>query len=359
MSQPVSIVTTSPALQTVVTDIRDSDMSQPVSIVTTSPALQTVVTDIRDSDMSQPVSIVTTSPAVQTVVTDIKDTFAVPEISISDLETDKSTQLGTGTFGTVHKGTWVGSTVAVKIIPVVARSRNKMMKSIEKEICINTKLRHPNIIQFLAYSKGEKAVYLVHEFIDGSNMEDVIFDKAKKQELGIRPHNKLFIAQQVMQGVAYMHALCPAIVHQDIKPGNIIIQKSTFVAKLCDFGISRIKSVLASTTTTLGSVDGSPGYMAPECLVGGDKSTTASDVWSVGVTLLEFFCERDAWDVDGEINPVEKIREMMQKEILPIRESDIMEPEVRIWLANCLNFNPCGRSSAVDILSQIRLFRTC
>ena len=282
----------------------------------------------------------------------------MPEISISDLGIDKSTQLGTGTFGTVYKGTWVGSPVAVKMIPVLPRSRKHMLKSIEKEIRINTKLRHPNIIQFLAYTKGEKAVCLVHEFIEGSNMEDAIFDTAKKQQLGIQPHHKLFIAQQVMQGMAYMHALRPVIVHQDIKPGNILIQKSTFVAKLCDFGISRIKSVLASTTTTVGAVDGSPGYMAPECLVGGEKSTTATDIWAVGVTLLEFFCERDAWDVDGEVNPVEKIKEMMREEIAPIRRSDTMEPEVRSWLTQCINFNPYARSSAVDILSQINLFRT-
>ena len=142
------------------------------------------------TEKSRPITIVATSPAAHPVSFNRSDTFAVPEISISDLGIDKSTQLGTGTFVTVYKGTWVGSTVAVKMIPVLPRSRKHMLKSIEKETRINTKLRHPNIIQFLAYAKGEKAVCLVHEFIEGSNMEDAIFDTAKKQ-LGIQPHHNV------------------------------------------------------------------------------------------------------------------------------------------------------------------------
>lgn len=63
-------------------------------------------------------------------------------------------------------------------------------------------------------------------------MEDVIFDQETRQLMDIKPGDKLFILSQCVQGVAYLHALVPPVIHQDIKPSNIMIKKVCHTTKL-------------------------------------------------------------------------------------------------------------------------------
>ena len=98
-------------------------------------------------------------------------------------------------------------------------------------------------------------------------MEDVIFCEEKKLEMTFTQHDKLFIMRQAVQAVAYMHALVPIVLHNNLKPGNVMIKKGCLSTMLCDMGISRIQSDGAATTTAIGTTCGSPGYIAPECLL--------------------------------------------------------------------------------------------
>ncbi|CAC5416190.1 unnamed protein product [Mytilus coruscus] len=101
--------------------------------------------------------------------------FAVPEVIVEDLNIDYSSIVGRGTFGTVYKGKWTGLEVAVKAIPIKKRAKTAMLRTVEKEININSKVCHSNIIQFLAVARVDTTIYLVHEFIMGCNMEDAIY----------------------------------------------------------------------------------------------------------------------------------------------------------------------------------------
>ena len=206
--------------------------------------------------------------------------FAVQEVFVKDLNIDYSSVLGSGTFGTVYKGNWAGSEVAIKAISINKRSQKAMLRIVDKEIEISSKLRYPNIIQFLTVARRETTIHLVHEYINGCNMEDVIFCEEKKLEMTFTQHDKLFIMRQAVQAVAYMHALVPIVLHNDLKPGNVMIEKGCLSTMLCDMGISRIQSDGAATTTAIGTTCGSPGYIAPECLLCQARSSTATDMWS-------------------------------------------------------------------------------
>jgi serine/threonine protein kinase len=226
---------------------------------------------------------------------------------------------------------------------------------IEREILVNTKLRHPNIVQFLATAKCTSAVYLVSEFIQGSNMDDAIFDPIKKMAMGIKPEHKIDIIKQVMQGIAYMHSLSPMVLHHDIKPGNILIKEHCFTTKLCDLGVSRVKSLLAATTTTsVGSVPGTPSFMAPECLLGEDTSSASSDVWSLGITMIEFFTERDAWNIDGSLTPVDDIKKYMREHKSPLSPDDTIPMEIRSWIDLCISYDVHKRPDVIDILQSFK-----
>ncbi|XP_061165044.1 uncharacterized protein LOC133174019 [Saccostrea echinata] len=253
--------------------------------------------------------------------------FAAPEVKVDDLNIDYSTTLGSGAFGTVYKGKWAGSVVAVKALTVTKRNPNTMLEMVEKEIHISSKICHPNIVLFLAVARAPATIYLVHEYIDGCNMEDAIFDQETKQLMDIKPEHKLFILRQCVQGVAYLHALVPPVIHQDIKPSNIMIKKICHTTKLCDLGVSRIKSVRAASmcTTQMGTAFGTPSYMAPECLLHNEKTCISSDIWSLGVTLIEFAMEQDAWEVDAELDAVDAVKRKMERKNPPIPNVDAIQ----------------------------------
>ena len=111
-----------------------------------------------------------------------------------------------------------------------------MLRMSVSEVGISARLRHPNIVQILAIAKEPSAVHLVNEFIDGYNMEEAIFDDDAKNDTAIGSHDNLYISQQCMQRVAYMHTIQPMIIHRYIKPGNIMIKKGCYITKLCDMG---------------------------------------------------------------------------------------------------------------------------
>ncbi|XP_063436840.1 probable serine/threonine-protein kinase DDB_G0267514 [Mytilus trossulus] len=152
-------------------------------------------------------------------------TFAVPEVFVQDLNINYSSLVGRGAFGTVSKGKWTGLEVAIKAIPITKRAKNTILRTVEKEININSKLRHLNIIKFLAVARTDNTIYLVYEFIMGCNMEDAIFSEETKLDMDVTAKGKLYIMKQVVQAALYMHSLELVVLHHDIKPGNILIRK--------------------------------------------------------------------------------------------------------------------------------------
>ena len=292
-------------------------------------------------------------PRDDKIIATNRPAFAVPEVFVKDLNINYSSVVGRGAFGTVYKGKWTGLEVAIKAIPITKRARNAMLRTVEKEININSKLRHPNIIQFLAVARTDNTIYLVHEFIMGCNMEDAIFSAATKLDMDIKAKDKLYIMKQVVQAVSYRHSLEPVVLHHDIKPGNILIRKGCLTTKVCDMGISRLKSVGAATTTAVGSTCGSPAYMAPECLLRQENTSPSTDIWSLGVTFIEFFTEKDAWSVDDELDPVAAIKDKMRQEVSPVAQGSDIPENVMVVLNKCVHFETALRPTAEKILQEL------
>jgi hypothetical protein len=261
MSKPLQIISVRDIAKTASTCGSISAVS--TSFVDCSSLTSSVVTTVEDISVRQGESFSIEDKSIAKN----NPSFAVPEVFVKDLNIDYSSVLGSGTFGTVYKGNWAGSKVAIKAISINNRLQKAMLRIVDKEIEISSKLRYPNIIQFLTVARRETTIHLVHEYINGCNMEDVIFCEEKKLEMTFTQHDKLFIMRQAVQAVAYMHALVPIVLHNDLQPGNVMIKKGCLSTMLCDMGISRIQSDGAATTTAIGTTCGSPGYIAPECLL--------------------------------------------------------------------------------------------
>ena len=192
-------------------------------------------------------------------------------------------EIGRGSFGIVFRGIWSGTDVAIKDIKV--RNAKRLKNVVETEVQIHTIVCHPNITQIMAVSIEKNHVYIISELIFGEN--------AKFKQSILEKTN--YIAKQVAQAVAYLHNLDPPIVHRDIKPANILVANDLCVTKLCDMGLSKLKSATMQAVTGTG-VPGTPHYMAPECIVQKKKSDLHSDIWSLVCTLLELLTQKDCWE---------------------------------------------------------------
>lgn len=159
-----------------------------------------------------------------------------------------------------------GTPIALKHIKL--RNARSMNSIIETEVQVHTLLRHPKIIQIMAISLLKNSVYIVSELVYGFNLDELLFCDESAEAYSYRETllvDKVLIAKQICQAVTYLHYLTPPVVHRDIKPGNILVGKKTAVTKLCDMGLSKLKTRLATTMTS--GILGTPQYLAPECLL--------------------------------------------------------------------------------------------
>ena len=150
-------------------------------------------------------------------------------------------------------------------------------KQILRELKYNTTISSDNIVSMYGMFYDLDNIYICMEYMGGGSLDTIYKTLLKK---GGRISEKVLgkIAESGFSGLAYLHQ--KKIIHRDIKPSNILVNLDGQI-KLCDFGVSGdIVNSLATTFT------GTSFYMAPE-RIQGQPYTVTSDVWSMGLTLLE------------------------------------------------------------------------
>merc|ERR1711977_694132 len=153
----------------------------------------------------------------------------------------------------------------------------KLKKDFESEIRLLMKLRHPNIVTIMGVSKdGEANDYvLVMERMSRGSLIDCLTNPTSHMD----HETMLGIMKDIAAGMAYLHNLKPAVVHNDLRAANILIGES-FTAKISDFGLSGRQRFISSSS-------GWP-WTAPE-IFGGNLHSRKTDVYSFGVLLIEIF----------------------------------------------------------------------
>ena len=202
-------------------------------------------------------------------------------------------ELAKGSFGDVFLATAPGAAgipaqVAIKRLRPELVDRPDRLNSFISEARIGAALQHENIVRVIEFSHDQGQFFLVLEFVDGVVLEDVLL-KLNQAGKAMPVGAALELAAQVCEGLNYAHsATAPdgrplGLVHRDLKPGNIMLEAGQ--VKILDFSIARASTNLDRTAT--GVIKGSFGYMSPEQANGSVELGPASDLFTVGLLLLE------------------------------------------------------------------------
>jgi eukaryotic-like serine/threonine-protein kinase len=192
--------------------------------------------------------------------------------------------LGHGAMATVFRARdgQLGRTVAIKVMNLAIAARSDAGERFRREAQAVAALRHPGIVEvhdFAAATEHDPA-YIVAELIEGPTLRAFLDGRRGR----ILPEAAVLIAAQVADALAVAHE--NGIVHRDVKPDNVMLEKRGPAARvvLTDFGVAHITGL--ETMTASGALVGSPAYMSPEQARGHDVGP-AADVWGVGVLLYQ------------------------------------------------------------------------
>ncbi|MER7668730.1 protein kinase [Kitasatospora sp. NPDC096128] len=206
-------------------------------------------------------------------------------------------KLGQGGFGVVWRAedTRVRRPVAVKVIRHDDGDQAKAALRFAREASAAGNLSHPHIVTVhdLGHSESDdqQVTYLVMELLTGRTLTQVIREGRPDPRQGLR------WARQICEALAAAHDA--GMVHRDIKPDNVMVTEDG-IPKVLDFGIAQLDTG-ASGLTTVGTVIGSPPYMAPERWNGGRVDGRA-DLYALGCVLVELFTGKRPFS--GDSTPV-------------------------------------------------------
>eukprot|EP01111_Echinosteliopsis_oligospora_P000685 TRINITY_DN1078_c0_g1_i1.p1 TRINITY_DN1078_c0_g1~~TRINITY_DN1078_c0_g1_i1.p1 ORF type:complete len:326 (-),score=93.55 TRINITY_DN1078_c0_g1_i1:85-1017(-) len=188
--------------------------------------------------------------------------------------------LGSGTFAVVRLGVnkKTGEKVAIKVIE--KKNLGDKTHMIKSEVDILKKIHHPNIILLRELYETPTTIYLVMELVTGGELFDKICERGSYSE---RDASK--IVTDILSSVLYLHQ--KGIVHRDLKPENLLFAQDSDAApiKIADFGLS----TFVDPQQMLKTACGTPGYVAPEVLLGQGYGKSV-DMWSVGVIMYILLC---------------------------------------------------------------------
>ncbi len=186
--------------------------------------------------------------------------------------------LGQGGMGAVYKARDVEleRTVALKLIRPDLASHPEILRRFKQELILAREVTHPNVIRIYDLGQASGVRYITMEYVEGRDLRALLHDKGK-----VTPEEAVPLFQQIAAALEAAHHA--GVVHRDLKPQNIMVDKGGRVYVM-DFGVARSLETPGMTET--GALMGTPEYMSPE-QAKGMKVDARSDLFSLGIIFYE------------------------------------------------------------------------
>jgi serine/threonine protein kinase/tetratricopeptide (TPR) repeat protein len=185
----------------------------------------------------------------------------------------------------------VGQEVALKLIKPEIAENKRTIERFRQELKTARMISHRNVCRMFDLGEEKGTYFITMEYVAGEDLKSFL-RRSKQLALG----TAISITKQICEGLVEAHRL--GVVHRDLKPGNIMIDKEGN-ARIMDFGIAR--SLEAKKITGAGVMIGTPEYMSPE-QVEGKETDRRSDIYSLGVILFEMVTGRLPFEGDTALS---------------------------------------------------------
>jgi serine/threonine-protein kinase len=238
----------------------------------------------------------------------------MPELSVSLPGYRIQGKLGAGGMGVVFKAQDIktGRVVAIKMIFPKTAANPTLFLNFRREAELLIRFKHPNIIRgyYVTPAEGVNGLhYLVMEYAEGDSIQALI-DQAQAQAgqaAGLNEELALLIIMQAANALDYLQK--NNILHRDIKPDNLLLNKKLGQVKLCDLGFAQPISQPAETSyENASTTSGTIAYMSPE-QARGQSADIRSDIYSLGATLYHMITGKTPFSGTSDL-------EIMAKQVM-------------------------------------------
>jgi serine/threonine protein kinase len=276
-----------------------------------------------------------------------------------DVEISYMHRLGEGSFGTVYKCTFLGVMAAAKVWKTNCMNK----EAAEKEAHLSSKLRHPNVVQFIGYGVKENQRVIISELM---SMDLRRYLDEKKENAGEGPPLPLLVAMniliQIAEAMNYLHE--NGVMHRDLKANNVLINvvegpggqlsSSSVQVKLTDFGESKLKLHDSGYTTPM---KGSTRWRAPEVFEveeNREKYTKSADVYSFSMLCVEVL----TGDVPFKDKPLGTLLQSIREGVRPqLPDVDYCPDYLSALIEKCWATNAVKRPQFPVILQLLMDFK--
>ncbi|GMP94362.1 hypothetical protein CsSME_00043842 [Camellia sinensis var. sinensis] len=294
--------------------------------------------------------------------------FSLAEIQSATNNFDDALVIGKGGFGKVYKGFIDDGATTVAIKRSNAESKQGAGE-FWTEIKMLSKLRHTHLVTLIGYSDDCDEMILVYEYMANGTLADHLYENSRKGKGNDIYHltweDRLKICIDAAHGLDYLHTNTEqGVIHRDVKTTNILLDEN-WVAKISDFGLSKMVRTTHTQTHISTIVKGTFGYFDPEYFLT-HRLTKKSDVYAFGVVLFEVLCARPPVDTSVEEEEQIGLALWAQKCIKKGTLDQIIDPSIRGQISpnclkvfaevanKCLHNYPKGRPTMSEVVGSLK-----